>query len=258
MGKRESYEPGTFSWLDLSTSDADGAKTFYGEFFGWEFEDSEVPGGGVYTMCHVQGDAVAAIIQQDEHPGHWNNYVTVTSADETAAKAKQLGAKVFEEPFDVMEAGRMAVFADPGGACTLRRGNRESTSALAESTTLAAWAGTSYRRAILRTRPTFYSDLFGWTAEPIEQDGKTVYVTIKNSAGRMNGGFMPMTEQQGGAPSYWLPYFIVTSCDEGLSRIEELGGELLAGPMEPGGGRIAVASDPQGAVFAIFEGETDE
>jgi uncharacterized protein len=56
MGKRESYEPGTFSWVDLSTSDADGAKNFYGGLFGWEFEDSEIPGGGVYTMCQLRGD----------------------------------------------------------------------------------------------------------------------------------------------------------------------------------------------------------
>jgi hypothetical protein len=63
MGKRERYEPGTLSWVDLSTSDAEGAKVFYGELFGWEFEDDESPGGGVYTMCHVQGDAVAAIVQ---------------------------------------------------------------------------------------------------------------------------------------------------------------------------------------------------
>jgi hypothetical protein len=67
-------------------------------------------------VCQVQGDEVAAIVQQDEQPGHWNNYVSVKSADETAAKARQLGATVVEEPFDVMNAGRMAVFADPGGA----------------------------------------------------------------------------------------------------------------------------------------------
>ena len=64
MGKRERYEPGTFSWADLSTSDSDGAKTFYGGLFGWEFEDIGVS-GGVYTMCQVEGDAVAAIVQQD-------------------------------------------------------------------------------------------------------------------------------------------------------------------------------------------------
>jgi predicted enzyme related to lactoylglutathione lyase len=50
VGKRERYEPGTFSWVDLSASDADGAKVFYGELFGWEFEDNEVS-GVAFTQC---------------------------------------------------------------------------------------------------------------------------------------------------------------------------------------------------------------
>lgn len=257
MGKRESYEPGTFSWLDLSTSDAGGAKAFYGELFGWEFEDSDIPGGGVYTMCHVQGDVVAAIMQQDEQPGHWNNYVTVVSADESTAKAKQLGATVYEEPFDVMEAGRMAVLADPDGAVLCVWEPREHVGA-ARVNDVGCLGWNELQTRDPKTTANFYSRLFGWTTEPIEQDGATVYMTIKNSAGRMNGGIMPVMEDRGEAPSYWLPYFIVTSCAEAVDSIEELGGKVLAGPMEPGEGIIAVASDPQGAIFAVFEGETDD
>ena len=110
MGKRESYVPGTFCWVDLTTTDAEGAKAFYGDLFGWEFRDDEIP-GGVYTRRH--GDVVGAIYQQVEQPAHWNNYVSVTSAEETAARAKDLGATLIEDPFDVMDFGRMAVFADP-------------------------------------------------------------------------------------------------------------------------------------------------
>lgn len=108
------------------------------------------------------------------------------------------------------------------------------------------------------TAVAFYSVLFGWEVEPIEQDGATVYVTIKNQADWMNGVIMPMSEQHGEAPPFWITYFIVPSCDEAVARVKELGGEVLAGPMEPGMGKIAVVSDPQGAVFAVFEGETDE
>ncbi len=257
MGKRTRYEPGTFSWVDLSTSDADGAKAFYGGLFGWEFEDSEIPGGGVYTMCHVQGDAVAAIVQQDQQPEHWNNYVTVTSADETTSEAQQLGANVFEKPFDVMDAGRMAVFADPGGAVLCVWEPRDHIGAgRVNDPGCLGWNELQTRDP--EKAAAFYSALFGWKVEPIEQDGATVYMTIKNQADWMNGGFMPMAERHGDAPSHWLPYFIVTACDEAVARVEELGGELLAGPMEPGGGTIAVVSDPRGAVFAVFEGETDE
>ncbi len=256
MGKRERYEPGTFSWVDLSTSDAEGAKVFYGELFGWGFEDNEVPGGSVYTMCYVQGDTVAAIVQQDEQPGHWNNYVTVTSADETAAKARQLGANVFEEPFDVMEAGRMAVFADPTGAVLCVWQPRAHIGARrVNDPGCLTWNELQSRDP--ETAGAFYAGLFGWETEPIEDDGKLVYVTIRN-AGSANGGIMPMTEQHGDAPPYWLAYFTVPSCDGAIAKVRELGGDALAGPLDIGAGRIAVVRDPQDAAFALFEGETDE
>jgi uncharacterized protein len=256
VGNRTRYEPGTFCWVDLSTSDADGAKAFYGDLFGWEFEDSEIPGGGVYTMCHVQGDAVAAIVQQDERPGHWNNYVTVMSADETAAKARQLGANVFEEPFDVMDAGRMAVFADPGGAVLCVWQPREHIGAQrVNDPGCLTWNELQSRDP--EKTAAFYAELFGWEMEPVEESGKLAYVTIENT-GSMNGGIMPMTEQHGDAPPHWLAYFTVPSCDEAVARVRELGGEGLVGPLNIGAGRIAVVQDPQGAVFALFEGETDD
>jgi predicted enzyme related to lactoylglutathione lyase len=256
MGKRDSHEPGTFCWVDLSTSDADGAKAFYGELLGWEFEDSDMPGGGVYTMCHVQGDAVAAIIQQDEQPGHWNNYVTVVSADETAAKVKQLGANVLEEPFDVMEAGRMAVFADPSDAmlCVWQPQAHIGARRVNDPGCMT-WNELQTRDP--RTTAAFYAELFGWEMGSQEDDGRLVYVVIKN-AGRSNGGIMPMTEQHGDTPPYWLVYFTVASCDAAVAKARELGGEVLAGPIDLGAGRISVLTDPQGAAFAVFEGETDD
>ena len=47
-------------------------------------------------------------------PPHWNAYVTVANVDESATRAQALGATVLAPPFDVMDAGRMAVFTDPG------------------------------------------------------------------------------------------------------------------------------------------------
>ena len=256
MGKRERYEPGTFSWIDLSTSDAAGARTFYGELFGWEFEDQEIPGGGVYTMCQVRGDEVAAIVEQDQQPGHWNSYVTVASADETAAKARQLGARVIEEPFDVMDAGRMAVLADPGGAMLCVWEPRDHIGArCVNDVGCMGWNELQTREP--EEAASFYSALFGWKPEMIEQDGQTVYVTVKNG-GRQNGGFMPMAGENGDAPSAWVPYFTVSSRDAAVEKVKDLGGALLTGPLDLPAGRIAVLQDPQGAVFAVFEGETDE
>jgi predicted enzyme related to lactoylglutathione lyase len=255
MGKRESYEPGTFCWVELSTPDAEGAKAFYGGLFGWEFRDDEIP-GGVYTMCFREGDEVAAIAQQDEHPAHWNNYVSVASADETAAKAEQLGAKMIEEPFDVMEFGRMAVLADPGGAMLCVWEPRAHIGA-GRVNDLGCVSWNELQTRDPEKAGAFYRALFGWETEPIEDDGQLVYTTIKN-AGAQNGGFMPMSEQHGDAPAFWLPYFTVSSCDEAVGKTRELGGALLAGPLDLPAGRIAVLGDPRGAAFAVFEGPTDE
>ena len=256
MGKRQSYEPGTFSWVDLSTRDAEGAKAFYGDLFGWEFRDDEIPGDGVYTMCFREGDEVGAIVEQDQHPAHWNNYVSVESADETAAKARDLGATVIEDPFDVMDFGRMAVISDPGGAMLCVWETRSHIGA-GRVNDLGCMGWNELQTRDSGSAGDFYGALFGWETESIEQDGALVYTTIKN-AGSQNGGFMPLSEEHGDAPSFWLPYFTVASCDETVEKTRGSGGALLAGPMDLPAGRIAVLADPQGAPFAVFEGETDE
>ena len=61
MGERTSYPPGTFSWAELATSDADAAKAFYTNVFGWEYRDSPIPDGSVYTTAVRDGKDVAAL-----------------------------------------------------------------------------------------------------------------------------------------------------------------------------------------------------
>ena len=142
MAERTSYPPGTFSWAELATSDADAAKAFYGELFGWNYDDNPIGDGQVYTMAQRDGGTAAALFQTDQPP-HWNCYVTVASADDSAAKAEAHGASVVAEPFDVMEVGRMAVFIDPQGAGALQSGSRARASARRSSTRPARWRGTT-------------------------------------------------------------------------------------------------------------------
>src|SRR5436305_49235 len=118
MGERTGYAPGAFSWVDLGTSDGDGAKVFYGGLLGWEFEDMPVPDSPPYSMATIGGRRVAAVYaKRDEQlPSAWLSYVTVEDADATAARAAELGGTVMSEPFEVLQAGRMAVLQDPAGA----------------------------------------------------------------------------------------------------------------------------------------------
>src|SRR5262245_9373874 len=114
MGKRTSYPPGTFSWVDLSTGDAAAEKSFYAGLFGWQFEDATAGGDMVYTVCRLYGDAVCGLFERPEGaPPAWTSYVTVEDADAVAARVSELGGRVVMEPHDVLDEGRTAVFDDP-------------------------------------------------------------------------------------------------------------------------------------------------
>ncbi|MFF3322592.1 VOC family protein [Streptomyces sp. NPDC002889] len=53
----------------------------------------------------------------------------------------------------------------------------------------------------------------------------------------------------------WTPYFAVTDADETAARIRERTGTVAVGPLNLSMGRGALASDRDGAVFGIWEGE---
>ena len=122
MAERTSYALGTFSWIDLATTDPEPAKAFYATLFGWSFDDRPVSQGVHYSMALLDGAEVAAINPLPETmraagvPPAWMSYVTVADADAAAALATELGGRVDNGPFDVLAAGRMAVLADAEGA----------------------------------------------------------------------------------------------------------------------------------------------
>ena len=120
MPERDGYIPGVPCWIDTSQPDPEAAVDFYRGLFGWEFENVLPPEApGKYFIGRIRGGDVAAVgsIPEGAPPiAMWNTYIWVESADQTAAKVRDAGGKVLTEPFDVMDSGRMAVFADPEGA----------------------------------------------------------------------------------------------------------------------------------------------
>lgn len=261
MGKREHYEPGTFCWVDLATTEPVGAKAFYGGLFGWEAEDTVGGDGGTYTMLGIDGDPVAGLYEMEAGrremgiPAHWFSYVSVESADATAARVDALGGRNFGAR-DAAEMGRMAVVVDPSGAAVgLWEGRSFAGAGRVNDPGCLTWNDLQTRDA--QGAADFYAGLFGWEAQIMGEESAPDYVVIQN-AGRSNGGIMPMTEAHGDTPPHWLPYFTVRSCDEATAKTKDLGGRVMAGPMGVGNGRISILQDPQGAVFALFEGETDD
>src|SRR5581483_11377357 len=120
MAERDGYIEGVPCWIDTNQPDPAAAAEFYGGLFGWELEDVMPPEApGHYFMARLRGLDVAAVssIPEGAPPmAMWNTYIWVESADEVAAKVKAAGGTLLMEPFDVPEAGRMAVCSDPEGA----------------------------------------------------------------------------------------------------------------------------------------------
>jgi predicted enzyme related to lactoylglutathione lyase len=259
MGERNGYTPGTFCWAELATSDQDGAKEFYSQVLGWESDDRPVGEGAVYSMQLRDGKHVAAIAGQPQQqrdagvPPLWNSYVWVDDADAALARAVELGATAHAPAFDVMQAGRMAVIQDPQGAYFMLWQPGEHRGAqLVNAPGALVW--NELQSPDPDASGEFYSALFGWEVEQFPGMDR-VYLAIKN-AGANNGAISELS--QPGAPPNWLVYFGTEDAEAALAKVTELGGSVLAGPIDIGIAKVGVVADPQGAVFALYAGELEE
>lgn len=100
----------------------------------------------------------------------------------------------------------------------------------------------------------FYGAVFGWTYEPMP--GPKRY-EIYSYRGTQFGGFMPFMEDMKGMniPPHWMTYFAAPHVDAMAEQVKALGGRIEHGPEDilPDIGRFAVAQDPQGAYFVLFQ-----
>jgi hypothetical protein len=257
MTNIDKHPAGSFCWIELHTSDQNAAKKFYGSLFGWTPQDMPMGPNDFYTIFKLQGrDAAAGCsLRPDETsmgvPPHWLIYIAVDDVDAAAPKAEKLGGKILAPPFDVMDAGRMAVVQDPTGAVfCLWRANKNAGIGIAQVHGTLCWADLSTPDP--QRGSEFYSGLFGWhiAADPKDPSG---YLHIKNGE-QFIGGVPPTLHRQVGVPAHWMAYFQVDDVDATASKAKELGANLYLPPTTMEGvGRMSVIADPQGAVFSIFK-----
>ena len=253
MAERKSYASGTPSWVDLQTTDPVAAKQFYGDLFGWTYDDNPVDDTGdvVYSMAKIRGLHVGAISPLGEQaaagvPPHWNSYVSVDDIEAAVAKVAAAGGTVMAPPFDVLDAGRMAVIQDPTGAVfELWQAKNHIGAALVNEPGAFSW--TELITPDIPKAAAFYNALFGWTSET---HGEEMPYTEFKLAGESIAGAMnpPMP----GIPPLWGVYFSVADTDATVAQAKALGGAVMNGPMDIEPGRFAVLADPQGAMFNVI------
>jgi predicted enzyme related to lactoylglutathione lyase len=252
------HAPGTFCWVELMTSDPAGAKTFYETIMGWKTVDHSVPDGAAYTMIKVEEGNVGGLfallpeLKQMGVPSHWGSYILVEDAAACVERAKELGATVHREVFDVMDEGVMAVIMDPtGGVVNIWQAKKHTGYDFTDGRPgTVCWyelTSTDTDRA-----GKFYTDLFGWGTQ-VEQMGDTAYTMFLHGE-KPVAGMMAQPPEMKGTPSVWMPYFAVSDCDGTTEKATGLGAKVHVPPTDiPNIGRFAVIQDPQGAAFAYIQ-----
>jgi predicted enzyme related to lactoylglutathione lyase len=264
MGARTSYSHGTFSWIDNPTTEQEVAKGFYTALFGWDYDDVPIPGEMVYSLATLRDQVVGAIApqMQDERelgvPPHWNSYISVDDVDAVAARVDDLGGHLHLEPFDVMDAGRMAPFSDPTGAVAyLWQGDRRRGADVVNEPGAFCWNELATRDP--DAAMSFYSELLGWTLVDDPLAPGVPYWTIRNGE-RENGGVRVLGDELPlQTPAHWLVYFGVDDIASCAQQATRTGGTVAVPKTDAGAGNaFAVLVDPLGAAFGIFAGRFDD
>lgn len=250
MTEFSAHQPGTFCWVELGTSDAAAAKSFYTGLFGWTTREHDMGEMGTYYIF-LRGDKEVAAMYQIGGataglPPNWMSYVSVTSADESVAKANSLGAKAVNGPFDVYDMGRMAVIQDSQGAhFAVWQAKSHAGVQVRDEEGALCWNELQARDVAEGKK--FYPSLFGWRMK--ESPEYTEWHLGEHAIGGMLQSQAPPE-----VPAHWLPYFAVGDCDAMVSKANASGATTIVPPMDiEKVGRFAVLSDPQGAVFAIIK-----
>jgi predicted enzyme related to lactoylglutathione lyase len=248
------YALGAPIWLDLSCPDTTAATTFYRAVFSWDFQSAGPKAGG-YGFWQKDGKTVAALgpLTEEGTRSAWTVYFHTPDADATAKAVEQGGGTVRVEPFDVMDAGRMALLTDPGGA-KFALWQPAAVTGLEAVNDTEALCWVELHTSDPTAAHSFYRSLFGWRSEQMAVPGMAYTVLSTANGDQQAASFGEIAPLQDDAQQpRWLPYFAVADPDNIVARTQENGGSVIMPAMDvPDVGRIASLADPFGAHFAII------
>ncbi len=253
MSRRDSAPIGAPCWIDLSTSDVDGSRIFYGELLGWEAQEPNPEFGGYFMFTHAGMPVAGAYGAMGDNPASdaWRVYLSTPDAPVTVAAAGARGGTVVMDVVPIADLGRQVILSDPSGA------------------SVGAWEPGTFPGFVdldepgapswfeLHTRRydevlDFYRGVFGWTTRVESDTDEFRYTTMVDPAdgtqlcGVMDAGWLPED-----VPGAWTVYWETADVDATAALAVRLGGSVTDGPTDTPHGRIATAADPCGATFRL-------
>lgn len=249
-------------WYELITTDTDAAKRFYGDIVGWKASAFPGPAGGQeYGIFNAGETGVGGLLKLPEGaptgPG-WFAYFHVADVDAAVAEIENAGGKVHMPAMDIPGVGRTAMVADPQGVVFYvmtpdpSMGDQDSTVFSATLPQRCSWNElvTSDQEAALP----FYTALLGWTSTEAMPMGEMGDYTFVDCDGERLGAMMDRAHVD--QPLKWTFYFHIPDVDAAVEKVKAGGGTIVMGPMDvPGGQRVIICVDPQGASVGFVSGE---
>jgi predicted enzyme related to lactoylglutathione lyase len=263
MTEMTTYKPGTPSWVDFGSPDLDASIEFYGGLFGWdvpEAENAEQTGGYRQAMKGGRPAGGMMPLMQEGQPSAWTTYISVEDAEATATAVREAGGTVMAEPMDVLDLGKMAIFADPTGAVfgVWQPGTFAGAGVVSEPGAIA-WNELNTRD--LEAAKSFYGAVFGWGFRDDDMGEAGSYTTILLGES-MVGGILDMSSRgvPEAIPPHWQVYFAVEDTDATIEAAKQAGGGVMVEPIDIPAGRFSILTDPHGASFAVIalSGEAQE
>lgn len=260
------YPHGVPCWIDTEQPEPHDAARFYGELFGWRFED---PAGRSYLIASLDGQDVAAIAPgSDGAAVAWNTYIAVDDADTTAAAVAGAGGGVLHGPVDAPR-GRMAMCSDPGGA-RFRLWQAQARPGAQAVNAPGAWNFSDLRTADPAAAREFYEPLFGWEvadlgfAAMIRRPGYGDHleatvdpdIRARQGAHSIPPGFEDaigwLAQADPGEADHWHVTFTVADRDTSAAVAERLGATVVTAE-DTDWTKHALIRDPQGAELTLSQ-----
>jgi predicted enzyme related to lactoylglutathione lyase len=249
---RRSPAGGAPTWIDLTTSDVNRGRQFYGAVFGWTF-DSPGPDYGGYLNAYKDGKLVAGMMQKDPQwnvPDSWTTYFHTPDVKATLAKATAAGGTSYTDALEVPEKGWMAMLTDPAGAVFgLWQPTGHLGFEVVDEAAAPVWhqlTSRDYAKAL-----DFYREVFGWQTQTEADNPEFRYTTAvfdgQPLLGLMDGAsFLP-----DGVPSNWVFFLGAEDVDKTIGLIVDNGGSVIRPAEDTPYGRLAAVADPTGAGFNL-------
>jgi len=245
------YPENFFCWIDLESTDAEGARQFYSTVFGWEFRNIGKE-ENYYQAEHV-GFAVCGLSQSNISTTRWHSYIHTADAAALAESARDLGSPETGDVKQLGDLARIAEITDPtGGAFRVWEPINHIGAHIVNEP--QSWIWNHLFTHNVDVAEQFYADLFGWTSE-IEaslEDNQTYFrLGDRLIAGmvRMSPKYFPESTS-----SFWSICIRVHDCDAAADLARSAGGGVLIEPRNiPNVGRLATIVDPQGGRFQILK-----